>query len=105
MNSERITAMHTRFVTIYILNIIDMLATLYFTKLYGNGIEGNPLGLWLLEHKPLLFMYKVVFIGLLLAFLYKCSKRITAVCSWVLLGSFTVINVYHLILYIQIKSI
>lgn len=97
--------MYIRFIIIYALNLFDLIATLYFTHLFGNDIEGNPLGLWLLENKPLLYAYKVAIIGLLLVFAYKCSKKITVVCSWVLLGYFTALNVYHLILYIYIKSI
>ncbi|MGI6716920.1 MAG: DUF5658 family protein [Eubacteriales bacterium] len=91
-----------KIILIYILNLFDLGFTLYFAGLYGNDIELNPIGLWMFDYKPLLFLYKIVIVGILLAVIYMFRKsRKAVVGSWVLLFTFVMVNVYHVFLYIH----
>ena len=41
--------MKVKLIVIYILNIIDLIATMLLVKRFGVQIEGNPIGQWLIE--------------------------------------------------------
>ena len=63
-----------KIILIYILNLFDLGFTLYFAGLYGNDIELNPIGLWMFDYKPLLFLYKIVIVGIYWR-LYICLEK------------------------------
>lgn len=41
--------MKVKLIVIYVLNIIDLIATMLLVKRFGVQIEGNPIGKWLIE--------------------------------------------------------
>lgn len=40
--------MKVKLIVIYVLNIIDLIATMLLVKRFGIQIEGNPIGKWLI---------------------------------------------------------
>ena len=54
-----------RLIRIYILNLFDLLATMYLVILFRVDIEGNIVGKWLIETK-LVYFFKIVIVGVLL---------------------------------------
>ncbi|NLN54885.1 MAG: hypothetical protein GX148_01130 [Clostridiales bacterium] len=90
-----------KIISIYVLNLFDLAFTLYFAWLYGNEVELNPVGKWLLENKTFLFLYKIILVGILLAVIYKHRRNRKAVIgSWILFCVFASLNIYHVFLYI-----
>lgn len=96
--------MFTRILITYMLNIFDLIMTLYFVNKFGIGVEGNPFGRFLLERPLLLVITKVVCIGALLLLLYKLKNHPWArIGSWITLGAYTLLSVYHIILFFLIR--
>ena len=89
-------SMLQRLIRIYILNLFDLLATMYLVMLFGVDIEGNIVGKWLIETK-LVYFFKIVIVGILLFAIYKFSyKQKTAdLCSRILFFVFTILSLYH----------
>lgn len=88
--------MKQRLMTTYALNLVDLAFTL-LVSLYGIGIEGNPIGTYLIGNH-LAIPYKAVAVGLLFLLLYRLDKRAhraVNAASWVLFGVFAALCVYH----------
>ena len=85
-----------RLIRIYILNLFDLLATMYLVMLFGVDIEGNIVGKWLIETK-LVYFFKIVIVGILLFAIYKFSykQKIAYLCSRILFFVFTILSLYH----------
>lgn len=89
--------MKTRLIITYILNIIDLIATMYLVSLFGLSIEGNPIGRWLIK-TGLVYPFKITVVGgLLLAIglLSGKSRKVANMASWGLLVAFSILTAYH----------
>lgn len=94
--------MKSRLIIIHILNVIDLIATLYLVSLFGLDIEANPIGRWLIKTR-LVYLVKIVVVGIGLYALYRINGKVINVLSWVLLGIFVALCVYHLIILILVN--
>ena len=93
-----------RIIVTYILNIFDLCMTLYYTKKFGLEVESNPFGHWLLSKPYRILIYKILVVGLLLFILWiSRENKISAISSWIVLGVYTALAVYHIILFIIIR--
>lgn len=93
-----------RIIVTYILNIFDLCMTLHYTKKFGLEVESNPFGRWLLSEPYRILIYKILVVGLLLFILWiSRENKISAISSWIVLGVYTVLAVYHIILFIIIR--
>lgn len=94
--------MRVKLIVIYVLNIIDLIATMLLVKRFGLEIEGNPIGKWLIETN-LVWFVKVVIVGVALLLLYKFkNNKLAIVGSWITLITFSLLAVYHI--FIQFES-
>ena len=94
--------MKVKLIVIYILNIIDLIATMLLVKRFGLEIEGNPLGKWLIETN-LVWFVKIFIVGAALLGLYKFKEdKIVSIASTVLLGIYSILVLYHVIIFIVI---
>lgn len=92
----------------YILNIIDLLFTNYWVKLYGIGIELNPIGVWLYNIGITQFA-KTIFVGILLLFVwYNAELKNNEFAKnglYVVSAVYGVIDLMHCLLWLYIKTI
>ena len=92
-------ARHIAAPVLYLLNLFDMACTLHFFNLYGESIEANPIGLWLLRNPVALVIYKVGIIGIACILLYKHRENTFA---WAATGALAIVYgalaIYHLLL-------
>ena len=87
--------MKVKLIVIYILNIIDLIATMLFVKRFGLEIEGNPIGKWLIETN-LVWFVKIVIVGVALLGLYKLQGiKIAHTASTVILVVYSILVIYH----------
>lgn len=94
--------MKFRLITAYMLNIFDLIATMYLVHAYGVAIEGNVLGRWLIQTN-LVYVVKIAVVGLALLLLWKFkNNKLAIVGSWVILITFSLLAVYHV--FIQFES-
>ena len=94
--------MRVKLIVIYVLNIIDLIATVLLVKRFGLEIEGNPIGKWLIETN-LVWFVKVVVVGVALLTLWKFKEnKIVSIASTVLLGIYSILALYHVIIFIII---
>lgn len=96
--------MKQRLMTTYALNLIDLVFTLVLVSLYGVGIEGNPIGAFLIGNH-LAIPYKTVAVGLMFLLLYRLDKRAhraVNAASWVLFGVFAALCIYHGVIAVMI---
>lgn len=90
-----------RLIIAYILNLFDLGMTQYFISKYGISIEGNPIGRWLFAHPVLLLIYKLGLVAMLLLVLYHFrNNRVANIGSWIILGVYMALAIYHIILFI-----
>lgn len=90
-----------RLIIAYILNLFDLGMTQYFIGKYGIPIEGNPIGRWLFAHPALLLIWKLGLVAILLMVIYHFrSNRVANIGSWVILGVYIALAIYHIILFI-----
>ena len=95
--------MRVKLIVIYILNIVDLIATMLLVKRFGLEIEGNPIGKWLIETN-LVWFVKVVIIGVALLGLYKFKEnKIANIASTGLLVIYGILIVYHVIIIIVLN--
>lgn len=88
--------MKVKLIVIYVLNIIDLIATMLLVKRFGVQIEGNPIGKWLIETN-LVWFVKVVIVGAALLLLFKFkNNKLAIVGSWITLITFSLLAVYHI---------
>lgn len=94
--------MAIRLILTYMLNIIDLIATMLLVKRFGLEIEGNPVGKWLIETN-LVWLVKIVIVGAALLILWKFKEdKIVSIASTVLLGIYSILALYHVIIFIVI---
>ncbi|MBE5869271.1 MAG: hypothetical protein E7293_10035 [Lachnospiraceae bacterium] len=81
----------------YILNIVDYIFTLYWVKLYGIEMEGNPFGRWMLEHH-LAWVFKILVVGVLFVLLGYMIKRYRKgmKAAYLILTVYSAVVVYHI---------
>lgn len=85
----------------YVLNLFDLVMTQYFISRYGSEVEGNPVGRWLLGHPVLLLIWKLGLVAILLLVLYHFrNNRVANIGSWIILGVYIALAMYHIILFI-----
>ena len=85
----------------YVLNLFDLVMTQYFISRYGSEVEGNPVGRWLVDHPTLLIAWKCAIVALLLLLIYRFrDKQIANNGSWIILGVYIALAMYHIILFI-----
>ena len=85
----------------YVLNLFDLVMTQYFISKYGSKVEGNPVGRWLVDHPTLLIAWKCAIVALLLLLIYRFrDKQIANIGSWITLGVYIALAMYHIILFI-----
>lgn len=92
--------MKVRLAITYIFNLIDLIATMYLVSLFGLSVEGNSIGRWLIQTN-LVYPFKIGLVGVLLVaigLLAKKSTRTANICSWLLLITFSVLTLYHVII-------
>lgn len=93
-----------RLIIAYILNLFDLGMTQYFISKYGISVEGNPIGRWLFAHPILLLIYKLGLVAILLLVLYHFrNNRVANIGSWIILGVYITLAIYHIILFIIIR--
>ena len=94
------------YLTTYALSLFDCMATLWFVVRYGEGIEGNPVGRYLLANPILLLIYKIIIVGSALLFLWKFrGKPLAKISKWTLFITYLLLALYHIILMIYCKII
>ena len=87
--------MKVKLIVIYVLNIIDLIATMLLVKRFGLEIEGNPIGTWLIETN-LVWFVKIVIVGVALLGLYKLQGiKIAHTASTVILVVYSILVIYH----------
>lgn len=87
--------MKVKLIVIYILNIIDLIATMLLVKRFGIQIEGNLIGKWLIETN-LVWFVKIFIVGVALLGLYKLQESKTAnTASTVILVVYSILVIYH----------
>lgn len=90
--------MLVRLIVIYFLNIFDLIFTRYWVNKIGIDFELNPIGKWILSSPILTIAFKVILVGALLILMYFMREyKITKICSWILLGVFVALTIYHII--------
>lgn len=98
--------MTIRLIITYLLNLFDLAMTTYWVNKFGIEVEMNPFGRWLFSTN-LVIPYKVFVIGAALFALYACikAKPQYAWISWVVLAIYSILAIYHVILFSVINSI
>ena len=87
--------MKVKLIVIYMLNIIDLIATMLLVKRFGIQIEGNPIGTWLIETN-LVWFVKIIIVGAALLGLYKLQEiKIAHTASTVILVVYSILVIYH----------
>ena len=87
--------MKVKLIVIYMLNIIDLIATILLVKRFGIQIEGNPIGKWLIETN-LVWFVKIVIVRAALLGLYKLQViKIAHTVSTVSLVVYSILVIYH----------
>ena len=90
----------------YLLSLFDLACTLYLTARFGNDVEANPFGKWLLSDKWATVIFKVVVVGAMIYLLYRFrSYDIARYGMYVALAVYALLAIYHIILIIKIHSI
>lgn len=90
----------------YLLSLFDLACTLYLTARFGNDIEGNPFGKWLLSDKWATVIFKVVVVGALIFLLWRF--RDYDIARWgmyIAYGVYLLLALYHLALIGAVHSI
>lgn len=83
---------------IYLFNLFDLIFTRYWVNKIGIDFELNPIGKWILSSPVLTIAFKVILVGALLILMYFMRVyKITKICSWILLGVFVALTVYHIV--------
>ena len=97
--------MAIRLILTYVLNIIDLIATMLLVKRFGLEIEGNPIGKWLIETN-LVWFVKIVIVGVALFGLYKLQEiKIAHTASTVILVVYSILVIYHVVIGSAVLSI
>lgn len=82
----------------YFLNLVDLACTLYAISI--GATELNPM----MRYVPVMVVYKLVVVGLLMAWLSRRPERLARLGLWVCTAVYAVLAVYHLVCLILIGS-
>ncbi len=94
--------MAIRLILTYVLNIIDLIATMLLVKRFGLEIEGNPIGTWLIETN-LVWFVKIFIVGVVMLLLCKFkNNKLAIVGSWITLITFSLLAVYHVFIHLRV---
>ena len=87
-----------KLIIIWLLNLFDYIATLYFINNYGLWVEQNPLMRELLPNPVLTFIVKMGIPTLccVLCYLVK-DKPIIKIATWALLIFYAYVAIHHII--------
>lgn len=91
----------------YILNIIDLIATMLLIKRFGATHEVNALGKWLIETN-LVYFVKIVVVGMALlaiGLLSKNNQKLSNIASWILLFAYIAVTIYHGVILFHLQLI
>lgn len=94
------------YILTYLLSLFDLACTLYLTARFGNDVEANPFGKWLLSDKWATVIFKVVVVGALIFLLWRF--RDYDIARWgmyIACGVYTALAIYHIVLIVKIHSI
>lgn len=97
--------MRTRFITAYILNLFDLIATLVLVKLYGVGVEANAFARLFIGDVWAVTAVKVVGVGILMLLIYRLKNRANRAAnaaSWICFAVYAAVAVYHLFIWRQL---
>lgn len=87
------------YIATYILSLFDLGCTLYLTAKFGNDVEGNPIGKWLLSDKWATVIFKVVVVGAMIYLLYRFKNYdLARYGMYLALGVYTLLAIYHVVL-------
>lgn len=91
--------MKARLIIAYLLNIFDLVMTNALVARFGLDIEVNPIMRWARGNDLATFI-KTVIVGLALAALHWAIKKKPKYnwTSWLVLGIYVVLAVYHIII-------
>lgn len=99
--------MRARFITAYFLNLFDLIAMLALVKLYGVGVEVNPLMSRIIGDFWAVLGVKFVGIGLLMFLIYKLRRwafKLSNAASWICFAAYSLLAVYHSIIFVTILT-
>ena len=92
------------YITIYLLNIFDLLCTTYLVSKYGIEIEQNPIGKFILTSVDAVILFKVLIPAAALVQLWKYREhKLAQVASWLLLVVFALLTLYHLYIILKLR--
>lgn len=97
----------TKLLITYILNIFDWVCTTVFVNMFGTEIEGNTLMRSAFEN-GMVNAYKLVGVAVLCMVLYYFKDKhpnLINISSWVILGVYSALSIYHLIIIIKLLTI
>jgi len=90
----------------YLLSLFDLGCTLYLTARFGDNIEGNPFGKWLLSDKWATVIFKVVVVGAMIYLLWRFKNYdIARWGMYIACGVYLLLALYHLALIGTVHSI
>ena len=94
------------YILTYVLSLFDLACTLYLTSKFGNDVEGNPIGRWLLSDKWAMVFFKVVVVGALIFLLWRFrDNNIARWGMYIACGVYVALAIYHIVLIAKIHSI
>ena len=80
--------------------VLDILFTLHWYNLYGERIELNPIGNFMLNH-PWMLPIKVTVSFFVLKYLdWNSKNELYNLCRWTLCIAYVTLTIYHIILFI-----
>ena len=92
-----------KFISIYVLNIIDLIATMQLVNYFGANVEGNLYGRWLINNNCVYFV-KIIVVALALFILYKFRKsKLVSISTNMLLIIYSLLAIYHIVIIIFIE--
>ena len=85
------------YITIYLLNIFDLICTTYLVSKYGIEIELNPIGRLFLTNITGAAELKIVFIGFCILTVYRIGEhRLCKILSYVARACYIILSIYHI---------
>lgn len=85
------------YITTYILSLLDLFFTLYFTKKYGIDIEANPIGRFMLQKTWLAAVVKVFIVGIAILSLYIFREyKLARIGIIICLTVYSLLLIYHI---------
>ena len=94
------------YILTYLLSLFDLACTLYLTARFGNEIESNPFGKWLLSDKWATVIFKVVVVGALIFLLWRFRDYdIARRGMYIACGVYLALAIYHIVLIGRVHTI